>query len=79
MKAIRTLRETAGLAQKDLAEMLNVTRQTVWAWETGQAWPSSELLPELCDIFECSLDDLYAGDDPEAGDDNTIDKEELTC
>lgn len=65
MRAIRTLRETAGLAQKDLAAMLGVTRQTVAAWESGRAWPNSELLPELTDILECSLDDLYAGDDPD--------------
>ena len=65
MRAIRTLRETAGLVQKDLAAMLGVTRQTVAAWESGRAWPNSELLPELTDILECSLEDLYAGDDPE--------------
>lgn len=65
MRAIRTLRETVGLAQKDLAAMLGVTRQTVAAWESGRAWPNSELLPELTDILECSLEDLYAGDDPE--------------
>ena len=72
MRAIRTLRETAGLAQKDLAAMLGVTRQTVAAWETGRAWPNSELLPELTDILECSLDDLYAGDEPDPRPDEGI-------
>ena len=72
MRAIRALRETAGLAQKDLAAMLGVTRQTVAAWESGRAWPNSELLPELTDILECSLEDLYAGDDPDPRPDEGI-------
>lgn len=59
MRAIRTLREAAGLAQKDLATMLNVTRQTLSAWESGRTSPPADRVPQIASVLGCSIEDLY--------------------
>lgn len=47
-----------GLTQEELAEKMNVSRQTVSKWELDSAFPEMEKAIELCKIFSCSLDEL---------------------
>ena len=58
---IREKREQKGLRQEDVAQALEVDRSTVAKWETGEAMPRSDKLPELAKILDCSIDDLYKG------------------
>lgn len=58
-KRIRTFRKEAGYSQKELAEMMNVTRNTVINWEAGKYRPDADLFPGLCDILEITLNDLF--------------------
>ena len=46
------------LSQEQLAESLNVTRQSVSKWESGASYPEMDKLLALCKIFNCGLDDL---------------------
>lgn len=55
---IRTLRKQAGLTQEALAEALGVTPGAVYKWESGRAMPELELLVELGEFFETSVDAL---------------------
>ena len=48
---IYNLRKKSGYSQKMLAEKVNVSRQTVYKWETGFARPSHDKLVTLCKIF----------------------------
>ena len=59
MKGLKYYRQRAGLTQAELASALNVSRSTVTTWETGTAWPSAALLPQIADFLLCSIDDLY--------------------
>lgn len=52
------LRKQAGMTQADLAEKLNVSRQTVSRWEMGTAKPEMDTLIALSDMFDVSLDYL---------------------
>ena len=52
-------RLSAGMTQEDLAEKLNVSRQTVSRWETDEAYPEMDKAIELCRIFNCSMDHLF--------------------
>lgn len=52
------LRKTKNLTQEELAEMLDVSRQSVSKWETGQCVPDADKLPALSDIFGVSVDFL---------------------
>lgn len=47
-----------GMTQEELAEKVNVSRQTVSKWELDLAFPELEKAIELCKIFSCSLDEL---------------------
>lgn len=55
LKKIRILKK---LSQEDLAEKVNVSRQSVSKWETGDAYPTMNNLLELCKIFHCKINDL---------------------
>ena len=55
---MKELRKKNGLSQEELAEKLNVVRQTVSKWEKGLSVPDSELLIKLAEVFEVSVSDL---------------------
>lgn len=55
------LRKRDGITQEELAEKLSVSRQSVSKWETGEAYPETEKLITICEIFNVSLDDLMRG------------------
>ena len=52
------LRRMGGLSQEALAEKLEVSRQTLSKWETGESVPDIEKCRRLADIFGVTLDDL---------------------
>lgn len=52
---IRECRTRAGLSQEQLAERMDVTRQAVGKWESGQSAPGAEKLQRLADLFGESL------------------------
>lgn len=58
---IKELRVSAKLTQEELGAMLGVNRSTIAMWETGEAMPRADKLPELAKVFGCSIDDLYRG------------------
>ena len=52
------LRKGKGLSQEELANQLEVTRQTVSKWELGDSTPDLDKLVFLAELFEISLDEL---------------------
>lgn len=60
-KYIYKLREQSHLSQKQLAEMIPISRQAVSNWENGRTIPSSDTLIILSKIFNVSVDELLAG------------------
>ena len=55
---LQYLRKENKLSQEQLADMLDVTRQSVSKWESGTTYPEMDKLITMCKIFKCSLDDL---------------------
>ena len=55
---IARLRNERRLSQGDLAERMNVSRQSVSKWETDSSIPDLDKLILLSDLFEISLDEL---------------------
>lgn len=51
-------RKLKNLTQEQLAELLGVSRQSISKWESDLAFPETEKLLRLCDLFDCSLDYL---------------------
>ena len=56
-----TLRKKANISQEELAEKLDVSRQAISKWESGNGYPETEKLLKLCEIFNCSMDTLMKG------------------
>lgn len=53
---IKELREEKGLTQKELAELMQVSFQTISKWENGVNFPDLTHIPRLVDIFDVSAD-----------------------
>ena len=51
-------RKKSGLTQEQLAALLNVSVSAVSKWEIGSNRPDLELLPDLAEIFQVSIDSL---------------------
>lgn len=55
------LRKKQNISQEELAEKLNVSRQAVSKWESGNGYPETEKIISICEIFDCSMDELVKG------------------
>ena len=61
--SLRTLREERSWSQGALAELLEVSRQTVNALETGRYDPSLPLAFRIARLFDRSIEDIFTPDD----------------
>ena len=59
---LQYLRAERHMTQEQLAMLLGVSRQSVTKWEAEKSYPEMDKLIKMCQIFECSLDDLVQGD-----------------
>lgn len=58
---LQYLRSEKNWTQEELAERLEVSRQTISKWESGGAFPEMEKLLLLCDLFDTNMDTLLRG------------------
>ena len=61
------LRKMNGLSQEELADKINVSRQTLSKYETGESLPDVEKCKLIADVFEVSLDELVNYDSKATG------------
>ncbi len=59
---ILELRKKENLSQEQLAEKMDVTRQTISKWELNETTPDIKQAKELSQIFKVSLDELTDND-----------------
>ncbi len=59
---IKKIRKMAGMTQEELAQKMNVSRQTISKWEKEISSPDLDSAIALCELFEISLDDLMKGE-----------------
>lgn len=60
-ETIYRLRTESAMSQLELAEALDVSRQSISKWETGAAVPELDKLVKLSDVFGTTLDELVRG------------------
>lgn len=58
---IQRRRKQLGLTQEELAQRMDVSRQSVTKWETGQSAPDLDRLVQLREVLSISLDELLKG------------------
>ena len=56
---IKELRVNKGLTQTELGEKIGVNPKVISKWENNESLPSSDLLPQIADVFEISIDKLF--------------------
>ena len=57
-------RKKSGLSQEELADKLNISRQSVSKWERAESCPDTDNLIELAKIYNVTLDELINVDKP---------------
>ena len=55
---LKSMRESHGLTQDELAERVHVTRQAVSRWETGETQPNTDTLRLLSRAYDVSINTL---------------------
>lgn len=55
---LSALRRINNVTQEQLAEYLGVSRQAISKWESCTAYPETDKLIKMCELFDCSLDYL---------------------
>ena len=62
----KIMRLRAGLTQQDVAEKLDVDRSSVAKWETGEAMPRADKLPQIAVLLSCTVDELLVDNKKDA-------------
>ena len=69
---VKLIRKERGITQEQLAEMLEVSRQAVSKWESGDGYPETEKLILLSQKLNVSIDYLV-------NEQSNMEKEEEPC
>ena len=59
---IKAEREKLDMSQDELAQKMDISRQAISKWETGNSYPDIEKILKLSQIFNLTLDELVKGD-----------------
>lgn len=57
-KNLKRLRQAGGMSQNQLAEKMNVTRQTISSWERGNSYPDIGSLTHLAEVLGVEVQQL---------------------
>ena len=68
-ECLRRLRLDRGMTQAEVAEKLNVTRQTVSSYESGRTQPDVEMLKRLAEVYGVSVQEILSSEPPVKADD----------
>ena len=63
---LEQLRKEQGLKQDELAEILEVSRQTVSSLENGKYNPSILLAFKIARVFQCTIEDVFIYEEEES-------------
>ena len=58
---LQFIRTRSNMTQEQLAEQLEVSRQTVSKWESGASFPEMDTLLRICELYDTNLDTLLRG------------------
>ena len=58
-KNLKRIRLENNLTQKDVADFLHISPQSISKWENGEATPSIDFLPLLAELLNCKIDDFF--------------------
>jgi transcriptional regulator with XRE-family HTH domain len=56
---LKEFRKKLGLSQREVSDIMKITQAYYWKWEKGKSFPNAQQIIELCDIFQCTPNDLF--------------------
>lgn len=59
---IKQKRKEKNITQNELSQKLNITNRAISKWENGICMPDSGIIPELCEILDITINDLFSGE-----------------
>ncbi len=68
---LQYFRKKRDMTQEQLAEQLDVSRQAVSKWESGQSYPEMEKILQICETFHCDMNTLIQGNVAESEKEDT--------
>ena len=74
---LAALRRRDNLTQEQLADILGVSRQSISKWESGLAYPETDKLIRIGELFSCSMDYLLKDDCTDVNGADTGNKKEV--
>ena len=60
--SLAAARVNAGLTQVQAAREMNVDKSTLSNWEKRKTFPKAEQLFMLCDLYGCTVNDIFLGE-----------------
>lgn len=72
---LKALRQKNKLSQNEVADYLQISRQSISQWETGKAYPDIDNLIRLSDLYGISIDELVR----ESNNDYHVDEKDKLC
>lgn len=70
--SLKTRRLERGMKQSDLADLVDVRRETIGRLEQGQYCPSLRLAMDLAKVFDTTVEELFSFDDELDGESASI-------
>lgn len=62
-EVLKNLRKSKGTSQEVLAEAMGISVQAVSKWENNLSYPDIELLPQIADYYDVTIDYLLTGNE----------------
>ena len=72
---IRTIRKNKGFTQEELANRLNVARQTVSKWEKGYSVPDADILAKMAEELDVSVSELLGAEEIPSQESDSLSKQ----
>lgn len=57
--SLKAMRVNANLKQTEVARQLGISTLTLQSWENDKTSPKVNQLMKLCEIYGCTLDDIF--------------------
>jgi putative transcriptional regulator len=61
VNTLKQIRESKKLTQKELADLVNLSQETISQYENGKRRPNIIIARKIADIFGISLDNIFFG------------------
>ncbi len=56
---LKAMRVNAELTQAEAAKKVGVSKVTINSWENNKTYPNVVQLKKLCELYGCSVDDIF--------------------